>query len=667
MNKKYILIAILFVGLLVSSIVLAQTTTTPTTPAKTSQIDDSGITYPIPELGNCANRDACRSYCNDSANMSACIDFASKHGLMNGNEASVAKKFAEEMRNKQTPGGCTGPESCNAYCQDINHLNECLSFAKEHGLSDDNIERGEHIQKFLAQGGKLPGGCTSKDSCESYCGDFSHATECAAFAKNAGFLKEIAEDQGMNEDQFRKVLDLTANGQAPGGCKSKDQCENYCKDNSHLSECLSFGVKAGFISEDQAEKIKEVGGKGPGGCNSESTCRAYCNDSTHMQECFKFGKDHNLISPEELKRAQEGIVQLKIGLDKAPPEIKACLNSVLGSDAISRIQAGTFVPSPEIGDRLQECADKFREDFHPEDALRDAPPAVAQCLKDKIGSLADKIISGQTAPDADTADAFRVCMGQNQIMREDFGEQGMPNVGEFLRGAPPEIQSCIKGKLGADFADKVANNEATRADIQGKLKDCLQNFRPQFRQSGEGLRGEAYHGIAPENGKCNPKWILETNNGRVYCAPTQAKCDEEYPGSVLTTDKFGFKVCWQKMDNSQPQQDSSSGEGRGYETQSIIGGTMPSGMMGGLPGKILECVKGKLSTEEYAQLSRGQFSSDAKDAIQSCATAGFGQGIMPQAPANSYPTSGHDIPPSGTIPPYETPPGTMPPAFQPER
>ena len=42
-------------------------------------------------------------------------------------------------------------------------------------------------------------------------------------------------------------------------------------------------------------------------------------------------------------------------------------------------------------------------------------------------------------------------------------------------------------------------------------------------------------------------WNLETTNGgQTYCAPTQTKCDGDNPGSVLTTDNSGFKVCWQK-------------------------------------------------------------------------------------------------------------------------
>jgi hypothetical protein len=725
MNKKYLSVAILFAGVLFASVVLAQTSTPPVPPTN-EKIDASGITYPIPELGNCTDRDNCRSYCNDPANMAACIDFASKHGLMNNDEASVAKKFAGEIRDKQTPGGCTSPESCNAYCQDVSHLDQCLSFAKGHGISDDNTKQGEQVQKFLAQGGKLPGGCASKDSCEAYCSDFNNATECTAFAKGAGFLKKIASDQGMSEDQLQKVLDLTSSGQAPGGCKSKDQCESYCKDNSHLQECLSFGTKAGFISEDQAKKIQEIGGKGPGGCDSEAACRTYCNDPKNSQACFQFGKDHNLIPADELQKAQDGIVQLKAGLEKAPPEVQACINSVLGADAIAQIQAGTFVPSPDIADRLQECAGKFKSNFTAGDAFKGAPPAVAQCLKDKLGDTATKVLSGQTAPDASTADAFRVCMGQSQIMQGGASGQGMPNVDQFLNGAPPEVQACIKDKLGSDFADKLSKGGVDTS----KIKDCFQNFRPSFKQNGQGeLSGSSGGGGEQHNGftecgitngaaaafvcgtngnsrgtptgagvettyfnECHAKQqgaqILHTgvcvrdgkpdvpcsdiahpvcgtdgNSWTSECNAKEAGAGVKHEG-VCTNEDRGQNGAGGSGSNKNLQGNGAGENGQGYGSPS---GSVPSNMMQGLPANVPDCVKGKLSSDEYAKFSQGQVSSDAQDAIKSCYSSSYGppQGMMPQIPKSGEGENSYGAPPSGSVPSYGPPSGAAPQGYGP--
>ncbi len=700
MKNKIIVAAVFGAGIIVASIVFAQSTTTPPAPPTAAQIDASGITYPIPELGNCANRDACRSYCNDSANMSACINFASAHGLMNKDESSVAQKFVQEIQNKQTPGGCTGPESCTAYCTDVSHLDECLSFAKGHGLDDENIQQGDKIQKFLASGGKLPGGCTSKDSCETYCADFSHATECTAFAKGAGFLKKIAQDQGMSEDQLQKVLDLASSGQAPGGCKSKDECENYCKDSSHLTECLAFATKAGFMSQDQADKIQAIGGKGPGGCNSEDTCKTYCNDPAHSQECFQFGKDHNLIPPEDLKKAQDGIVQLKAGLENAPPEIKACLNSVLGADAIAQIQAGTFVPSPEIGDRMKECAGKFKGSFNTEDAFKGAPPAVAQCLKDKLGSAAGNILSGQTAPDASTADAFRTCMSENKMMQGGPGGAGMPNPADFLKSLPPNVQQCVQDKLGGDFS-KLQSGEISIGDIKDKIQGCFQNFKPQSQQGGppagggpsggsgggsEGHNGFAECGITDGaaaafvcgtggNSRGAPTGVGVETTYFNECHAKQQGAQILHSGVCIRNGKpdvpcsdIAHPVCgtdgnsWTNECNAkevgagvkhegvctnedrvQQNGSSQSGNNQGTGGEGMMGGAPPSGMMPQLPQNILDCVKGKLSADEYAKFSSGNVSGDAQDVIKSCYMSLYG------APSGMPPQGGQS--PAGMMPP----------------
>ena len=48
------------------------------------------ITYPIAELGGCADQAACKAYCNDSAHITECVAFAEAHGLMKKEEAEYA-------------------------------------------------------------------------------------------------------------------------------------------------------------------------------------------------------------------------------------------------------------------------------------------------------------------------------------------------------------------------------------------------------------------------------------------------------------------------------------------------------------------------------------------------------------------------------------------------
>ena len=53
-------------------------------------------------------------------------------------------------------GGCTDKGECKAYCDDIAHLNECVSFAETHGLMSN--EEAAHARAFAAVGSVGPGG-----------------------------------------------------------------------------------------------------------------------------------------------------------------------------------------------------------------------------------------------------------------------------------------------------------------------------------------------------------------------------------------------------------------------------------------------------------------------------------------------------------------------------
>ncbi len=40
------------------------------------------ISYPVAELGSCADKTACKTYCDKPANIDACLSFAEKNNLM---------------------------------------------------------------------------------------------------------------------------------------------------------------------------------------------------------------------------------------------------------------------------------------------------------------------------------------------------------------------------------------------------------------------------------------------------------------------------------------------------------------------------------------------------------------------------------------------------------
>jgi hypothetical protein len=140
--------------------------------------------YPIAELGNCADKTDCQAFCNKSENMSACISYAEKNKMLSTEEINLSKKVIKKFEEGKLPGGCKDKNTCETFCQNnITNLDECLSFAEEIGISGASIEEGKKIAKALKEGANLPGGCSGKAECETYCADPVHIDECLDFGE----------------------------------------------------------------------------------------------------------------------------------------------------------------------------------------------------------------------------------------------------------------------------------------------------------------------------------------------------------------------------------------------------------------------------------------------------------------------------------------------------
>ncbi len=252
----------------------------------------ASVTFPVAELGNCGSKEECRAYCETADHKEACIGFAQAHGLFSKDEAAKARALI----GKTGPGGCRG-EECKAYCEDAAHQEECYKFAKENGLVDKDAAKNfdKASQVIETQGG--PGGCRSFDACRAYCADSAHTEECVNFGVKAGFLS--------SEDANARIKNTITNG--PGGC-SGEQCKAYCDMEGHQPECLNFAQEHGLISPEEAGQAKQfLNQTGPGGCKG-AACKTYCEDPAHHDECYAFAKDHNLLKKdqeEEFKKFQQ--------------------------------------------------------------------------------------------------------------------------------------------------------------------------------------------------------------------------------------------------------------------------------------------------------------------------------------------------------------------------
>jgi hypothetical protein len=264
----------------------------------------SSIKFPIAELGKCGDFNSCKTYCDVSANADACTSYAESHGLAQHHSSTASKvKVNDLVKNNGGPGGCTSENACRMYCDNVAHIKECATFGKAHGLiSSADAQQANKIAALIDSGIAFPGGCTTRDTCETYCLDTTHADECVAFAQKSGLL-------GKNDlAQAKKFRDSLTTGQTPGGCKSGDECRAYCNDSSHRDACIAFGKKVGFVSDDQEKQLQSVPLSGPGGCTSADTCDAFCNTSGNQEICATFAQQHGFdTSSQEMHKDQRNV------------------------------------------------------------------------------------------------------------------------------------------------------------------------------------------------------------------------------------------------------------------------------------------------------------------------------------------------------------------------
>lgn len=313
---------------------------------------DIDIDYPIAELGNCTSEDECIEYCDSPDHMMACIDFGEEQGLMSHEEAEHARRFGE-LNIRRGPGGCDLESECEMYCESTDHMQECIMFAREHGLMDpEELEEAEMVLQALEGGAQLPGGCTSKESCDAYCDLEENIMECIAFAEAAGFISpkeaEMVRKTGgkgpggcvrdecevycENPDnmeacimfaieydlmppdeleEMRMMLRAIQAGITPPACGGREECDVYCSQVEHMTECMEFALAAGFIDEEDAEQVRkmlEFGiTTGPGGCTGEEECQAFCENPDNMGECIDFAVLIGDMTEEEAEQIKQMI------------------------------------------------------------------------------------------------------------------------------------------------------------------------------------------------------------------------------------------------------------------------------------------------------------------------------------------------------------------------
>lgn len=498
---------------------------------------EKSIAFPVAELGNCENKQACKEYCNSPDNIEACVAFAESHGLMKKEEAAVAKKFARSITTHGGPGGCTGPQSCKAYCEDISHIEECIAFAEANGHSDSDVQEGKKVAAFIKQGGQLPGGCTSRQRCETYCSEGDHMEECIAFAESAGLEMRGPEGQKMGIEQMKKVHAMMQSGETPGGCKSRAQCESFCESPDNAEQCLSFAERAGFMPQEEiarARKMMQHGG--PGGCRGRAACEAYCSSPENQEACMAFAEESGMMRPEDVQRMREMRATFEQGMQQMQE---------MGGPQGMEGQGGPRGPSAGIGN----------------------------CVRDKITSI---MSSGGVPNQGIMQEAVQECMSQaghegGFSPEGGFGPQGefegrMGPGGEFdHRGMPPEGgEGMHEGEGGMPFMG--GGMEGEHGDMPMRSEDAM-----KFMQE-RGMNMEDVKGMMQKGGQMMPRegeHMMPSSEGHEGEGGSDDMLGAEFQKQFQGEAQKQFQEEFQKQYQQQYQQQS----------QMMQGGTMPQGGM----------------------------------------------------------------------------------------
>ena len=217
--------------------------------------EEFGITFPIPELGGCADVAACAAYCEVPANHQACGDFAAAHGL------GPYKEEHDMLVKAKEKFGCDSPESCRDFCGREEHWDQCIEFASQHAPPD---VRGEFEKRArVIQEAQSVLGCNSFPSCKAVCENPSTRDACFKFIERE--LPDEAQHARRVSEKFLQRAREVA------GCQSADECLILCDNPANRERCEAL---ARSLAEHPIGDEREF--LGDEGCRTEEQCRDYC-------------------------------------------------------------------------------------------------------------------------------------------------------------------------------------------------------------------------------------------------------------------------------------------------------------------------------------------------------------------------------------------------------
>lgn len=219
-----------------------------TSAAREQEIRTHGVTFPIPELGNCANITECKAFCDKTENRTTCQSFAQSHGITKPFPTPIDQQTL--LAKAKEILGCNSIEECKAFCSVVDNREKCQSLARSVGIQPEPTRQ---VPPDIFDAAQRDLGCDSLTSCKEVCSKQENFQKCQDFAQkhNLGERKtENTKPVQTNEikplpsgvssldsptsttsDLYQKLHDST-------GCNSTVECYTYCV--AHPDSCPGF-------------------------------------------------------------------------------------------------------------------------------------------------------------------------------------------------------------------------------------------------------------------------------------------------------------------------------------------------------------------------------------------------------------------------------------------
>lgn len=444
LNKKFLLIGAL-IGVGCAAIVLAS-----------SPFD---ITFPVPELNNCANKTECKAYCDIGGATAVqknlpkaeinksqgnwnfrvrVFDNGARYQLVIQNNNGIGPFIINQGDGSVYTAG--NPPTCRGFqvfSTDQGRKAEHLPFS---GTLTD-CQTGEKISFQFPE----PAGGLSQSEKES------RRTQCDAFAAkhNLGNAKERAGR-----------LEAVERDGGPGGCARNSEdpnaaCTIFCSQQQNMKTCVSWAKQKkqegiAVMPDQELEEAEKViaaldsGVELPDFCAQDMrSCKDKCvNPDSEEQalKCLRFGKAAGL-GPEEDISEDDMLKMFRIMKQKGLSfkDMEKCEEEASSVCLEIGIEAG-FIPPAEAemakaffaagGPQKLGCRGKDCRDF---------------CEKEENRQKCGEVM----APIFETNPNLLPPEARAQM------EEGIGRMREALAQAPPEVIECIKGRVDSDFIDQI--------------------------------------------------------------------------------------------------------------------------------------------------------------------------------------------------------------------